>query len=138
MKRREFVGLLGGAAAWPLVAHAQQPTKLARIGYLGFGTALAWATRIQAMRTGLRDLGHIEGKNIVIEFRFAETLDQLREYAAELARMNVDVISRPLQRRWRPFATRPRQFRSYSRPTPIRSASGMWPAFHGPAATSPD
>jgi putative ABC transport system substrate-binding protein len=93
MRRREFIALLGGAAvAWPLATVAQQATKIPRIGYLGFGTALAWATRIEAMRAGLRDLGYIEGKNIVIEFRFAETLDQLREYAAELARMNVDVI----------------------------------------------
>jgi ABC-type uncharacterized transport system substrate-binding protein len=92
MKRREFITLLGGAAAWPLAARAQQPAKLVRIGYLGFGTASAWSTRVEAMRAGLRDLGHVEGKNIIIEFRWAETIDQLREFAAMLVRMNVDVI----------------------------------------------
>jgi putative tryptophan/tyrosine transport system substrate-binding protein len=93
MRRREFLVLLtGAAAAWPLTAAAQQPGKLARIGYLGFGTAFAWSTRVEAMRAGLRDLGYIEGKNIVIEFRWAETIDRLGELAAELVRMNVDVI----------------------------------------------
>jgi putative ABC transport system substrate-binding protein len=93
IRRREFITLLGGAAAtWPLAARAQQPAKLVRIGYLGFGTASAWSTRVEAMRAGLRDLGYVEGKNIIIEFRWAETIDQLREFAAELVRMNVDVI----------------------------------------------
>jgi ABC-type uncharacterized transport system substrate-binding protein len=93
MKRREFISLLAGtAAAWPLAARAQQPANLARIGYLAFGTAFAWSTRVEAMRAGLRDLGYVEGKNIVIEFRWAETIEQLRELAAELVRMNVDVI----------------------------------------------
>jgi ABC-type uncharacterized transport system substrate-binding protein len=92
IRRREFISLLGAAAAWPLAARAQQPAKLVRIGYLGFGTASAWSTRVEAMRAGLRDLGYVEGKNIIIEFRWAETIDQLREFAAELVRMSVDVI----------------------------------------------
>jgi putative ABC transport system substrate-binding protein len=90
--RRAFITLLGSCAAWPLAARAQQSVRFARIGYLGFGTADAWATRVEAMRAGLRDLGHVEGKNIVIEFRWAETIDRLRELATELVRMNVDVI----------------------------------------------
>ena len=89
MKRREFIALLGGAAAWPLAAQAQRP---ARIGFLGFGTAAATADRVEALRAGLRDLGYIEGKNIVIDFRWAEVVDRLREYATELVRENVDVI----------------------------------------------
>ena len=90
MRRREFLG--GAAALWPLPLSAQQPVKVPQIGYLGFGSASAWANRVEAMRVGLRELGYIEGKNIVIEFRWAERADQLRELAAELVRMNVDVI----------------------------------------------
>ena len=91
-KRRELIALLGGAIGWPLIAHAQPASKVWRIGYLGFGTAAAFADRAEALRAGLRDLGYIEGKNIVIEFRWAETVEQLQEAAAELVRMNVDVI----------------------------------------------
>jgi putative ABC transport system substrate-binding protein len=93
MKRREFVALLGGAAAWPLAAaRAQQPAKIPRIGFLRFGPASAYAFQVEALRAGLRQLGYVEAKNIVIEFRWAETLDQLPGLAAELVRMNVDVI----------------------------------------------
>ena len=82
--------LLGGAAlARPIAAQAQRP---ARIGFLGFGTAAATADRVEALRAGLRDLGYLEGKNIVIDFRWAEVVDRLRELAAELVRENVDVI----------------------------------------------
>src|SRR5215217_7353710 len=90
MKRRDFITLLGGAAlATPVAAQAQRP---ARIGFLGFGTAAATADRVEALRAGLRDLGYLEGKNIVIDFRWAEAVDRLRELAAELVRENVDVI----------------------------------------------
>jgi putative tryptophan/tyrosine transport system substrate-binding protein len=90
---REFITLLGGAAAaWPLAARAQQPAKVARLGFLRFGPASAYADRVEALRAGLRQLGYVEGKNIVIEFRWAETVDQLHELAVELVRTNVDVI----------------------------------------------
>ena len=93
MIRREFITLLGGAAvAWPLEARAQQRANVPQIGYLGSGSESAWANRVDALRAGLRELGYSEGKNIGIEFRWAESADRLREYAAELARMNVDVI----------------------------------------------
>jgi putative ABC transport system substrate-binding protein len=93
MKRREFITLLGAAAAaWPLPLHAQQSAKVPRIGFLVFGPASAYAGRVEALRAGLRQLGYVEGKNIVIEFQFAETADQLPELAAKLVRMNVDVI----------------------------------------------
>ena len=96
MRRREFIAQLGGtAAAWPLAARAQQPVKVARIGYLGFGTAAAIASRVEALRAGLRDLGWVEGKNIVIEFRFADGVERLREFAAEFVAANVDVIFAP-------------------------------------------
>jgi putative ABC transport system substrate-binding protein len=92
MKRREFITLLGGAVAWPFAARAQQSAKISRIGYLGFGPASTFATRVEALRTGLRDLGWVEGKNIVIEFRWADGVDELPALAANLVRMHVDVI----------------------------------------------
>ena len=85
MKRREFITPLGGAvAARPLAARAQQATTVARIGCLGFGSAAASASWVEALRAGLHDLGYVEGKNIVI--------DQLPELAAELVRMNVEAM----------------------------------------------
>jgi putative ABC transport system substrate-binding protein len=95
MRRRSFITLLGAAAAWPLAARAQQAAKVARIGHLDLGPASARASRIEALRAGLRDLGYVEGKNIVIEFRWAERVEQLPELAAELVRMNVDIIFAP-------------------------------------------
>jgi putative tryptophan/tyrosine transport system substrate-binding protein len=94
MKRREFITLLG-AAAWPLAARAQQPDHMRRIGFLSLGPPSAQASRVAALQAGLRDLGYIEGKNIIIEFRWAESEDQLRDLAADLVRMNVDVIFAP-------------------------------------------
>jgi len=92
MKRREFITLLGGAAAaWPLTAHGQQ-SKIARIGalYIGFADAESFK---QELREGLRELGYVEDQNIVFEFRSAEgKLDRLPELAAELVRLKVDVI----------------------------------------------
>ena len=95
MRRREFIVLLGGATAWPALLCAQQATKVPRIGLLRLGTAAANADRVEAMRAGLRQVGYVEGKNIAIDFRWAETVDQLPELAAELVRMNVDVIFAP-------------------------------------------
>jgi putative tryptophan/tyrosine transport system substrate-binding protein len=79
MKRREFITLVGGAVAWPLPLRAQQSANVARIGFLRFGPASANAGRIEALRAGLRQLGSDEGKNIVIEFRWAEAVNQLPE-----------------------------------------------------------
>jgi putative ABC transport system substrate-binding protein len=92
MRRREFITLLGGAAAsWPLAARAQQ-SKTARIGVLYIGTADAESFK-EELRQGLRELGYVEGQNIAFEFRSAEgKLDRLPELAAELVRLNVDVI----------------------------------------------
>ena len=92
MKRREFIGLVGGAAAgWPLAAHAQQPT-MPTIGALVIGNINPeqfW----REFRQGLRDLGYVEGQNIQFEFRSAEGhLDRLPELAAELVRLKVDII----------------------------------------------
>jgi len=97
MRRREFITLLGGAAAlpvlWPLAAHAQQPVKMARVGFLGLASAASFAIRIEAVRQGLRDLGHVEGTNILFEYRWADgNYARLPALAGELVRANVDVI----------------------------------------------
>ena len=92
VRRRDFITLIGGAAvSWPRMAWAQRSTAPV-IGFLGFGTASASANRVEALRAGLRELSYVEGKNITIEFRWAETTDELRKGAAELVGMNVDVI----------------------------------------------
>lgn len=94
MRRRDFVTLIGGsaAAAWPLAARAQ-PAKIPRIGYLGYFSPALEKNNVEAFRQGLRDLGYVEGQNIVIEYRSVEgTLNRLPEIAAELVRLNVDVI----------------------------------------------
>jgi putative ABC transport system substrate-binding protein len=92
MRRREFITTVGGFVMSAASARAQQPAKVARIGYLGLGTMAASATRIEALRTGLKSHGYIEGRNIEIEFRLAENADRLREFATELVGLNVDVI----------------------------------------------
>jgi len=94
MKRREFITLLGTTVAfWPLAARTRQSTSVARIGFLNTNDASTSARYIEAFRTGLSDLGYVEGKNFVIESRFAEgNVDRLPDLAAELVRVNVDVI----------------------------------------------
>jgi putative tryptophan/tyrosine transport system substrate-binding protein len=91
MRRREFITLLGGAmASWPLAVGAQQTAKLPSLGFL---TAGAGSPGLPALLEGLRQLGWIEGKTIVIEYRYAaDRNDRLPELAAELVRLNVDVI----------------------------------------------
>jgi putative ABC transport system substrate-binding protein len=92
MQRRAVITLLGGAAAtFPLVVRAQRPT-IPLLGYLGLAPAASAADRVAALRAGLRDLGYIEGKNIAIEFQYAQGVDRLPEHAAELVRMKVAVI----------------------------------------------
>jgi putative tryptophan/tyrosine transport system substrate-binding protein len=94
IRRREFITLLGGAAvAWPLAARARQPGKVARVGFLGAASASSYATQLEGFRLGLRDLGYVEGTNLIIEYRWAQgNYERLRELAAELVRSNVDVI----------------------------------------------
>src|SRR6266536_605957 len=96
MRRREVMALLGGAAAWPLVASAEAE-KVYRVGVLigirppgdrGPAFGPAWA----AFEQGLRDLGYVEGRNFIFEIRGDSQLERLPTLAAELVSMNVDVI----------------------------------------------
>lgn len=93
MRRREFITLIGGAAAWPLVVSAQQTGKVPRVGYLRLTSPADRPPLLDAFRQRLRELGWVEGQNIAIDYRFAEgRLDRLSDLAAELVRLKVDVI----------------------------------------------
>jgi putative tryptophan/tyrosine transport system substrate-binding protein len=94
MRRRAFGFVLGTFFLTTFhVAQAQQPTKIARIGYLSPGDSVSRVYRTEAFRQGLKELGYIEGKNIIIEYRFAEAKpDRLLELAHDLVRLKVDLI----------------------------------------------
>ena len=91
--RREFITLLGGAAAWPLAAHAQQAGRLPTIGVLGAGTPSLWSQWVVAFAQRLDELGWSEGRTIAIKYRWAEgRTERYAEIAAEFVRLKVDVI----------------------------------------------
>jgi putative tryptophan/tyrosine transport system substrate-binding protein len=93
MRRRDFITLLGGAAAWSFPARAQQAGKVYRIGFLGNSTAALEANLVAPFRDGLRDLGYVEGQNILIEYRWAEgEYERFPALTAELIALKVDVI----------------------------------------------
>jgi ABC-type uncharacterized transport system substrate-binding protein len=94
MRRRDFITLLGAAAAgWPVAGRAQQTGRLPTIGLLGAATSSAWNHWVAALVKRLRELGWIEGSNIAIEYRWAEGRDdRYAEISAEFARLKVDVI----------------------------------------------
>jgi putative ABC transport system substrate-binding protein len=89
-KRREFITLIGGAAAWPMAARSQ---KMPTIGFLGSATSSAWNDWVAAFVQRLRQLGWSEGRTVTIEYRWAEGRDErAAEYAAEFVRLKVDVV----------------------------------------------
>ena len=93
MKRREFITLIGGAVAWPLAAHAQQPVRIAKIGHIESGWPSSSPNLLAAFRQGLRELGYIEGETFFIERRYAEGKEErLPQLATELVQFGVDVI----------------------------------------------
>ena len=95
MRRREVIAAFVTGAAWPLVAHAQQATKAHKIGFLGDSPA-SFLDATEAFQKGLRELGYVEGRNITIEYRWAEGKpERMRELAEELVRLNVDLIVVP-------------------------------------------
>ena len=96
MQRREFITLLGGAAAtWPLAARAKRPTaRVYRVGWLSIGSREQTLHFIEAFEEGLRSLGYRVGDNIVIEYRFADgEMERMPALAAELVRLGVDIIT---------------------------------------------
>jgi putative ABC transport system substrate-binding protein len=94
MRRREFITFLGGAAAWPLEARAQQAVKLPTIGFLGIESSSLWASRLSAFRQGLGETGFIEGRNVTVEYRWAEgQYERLPALASELVHRQVTLIA---------------------------------------------
>ena len=93
MRRREFITLLRGAAAWPLMAYAQQPT-MPVIGFLVSTSADGFTERLRKFSQGLKEQGFVEGENVAILYRFADNqTDRLPELAADLVRHKVAVIA---------------------------------------------
>jgi hypothetical protein len=103
VRRREFLTLLGGAAAWPLAAHAQQ-TAMPVIGFLSGASPNEHTIRLKAFLQGLQEVGYVEGQNVGIEYRWAEArTERLPSLATELLNRQVTASWRPgaLLRRWR-------------------------------------
>src|SRR5262245_65364204 len=93
IRRREFITLLGGAAAWPVATQAQQASKFPTIGFLGESTSASQGPMVAAFVQRLRELGWIDGRTVTIELRWGEGRNErFAEFAAEFVRLRVDVI----------------------------------------------
>ncbi len=94
LNRRAFLGtVVGTLFAAPLAAEAQPAAKVPRIGFLGLASASSFRKPVEALRAGLRDLGYLEGKNVVIHYRWAENkYERLSDLAGELVRLRVDIL----------------------------------------------
>jgi ABC-type uncharacterized transport system substrate-binding protein len=93
VKRRDFIGVLGGLAAWPFVARSQQPGRIPSIGFLGAATAAIWVPWTAAFEKRLHELGWTEGRTVAIEYRWAEGRStRFAEIANEFVHLNVDAI----------------------------------------------
>ena len=93
MRRRDFIALIGGTAAWPLAALAQQANKLPTIGVLGASSPSGWSRWLDTFQRRLRELGWIEGRTMAVEYRWAEGRNErYAEIATEFVRLKVDVI----------------------------------------------
>ena len=127
MRWRELIGFLGGAAAWPFAAHAQQQTPV--IGFLNVASAQTLPQALPAFLKGLGEDGFVEGQNVRIEYRWAEgDADLLPTMAADLVRRQVAVIAAGgTPGRLRP-RRRPRRYRLCSRPAPTQLRLVLSPA----------
>jgi len=118
MRRREFILAVGGAAARPLIARAQQHANLPTIGFIGSDSPAPYVDRLRAFRLGLKSTGFTEGQNVNVEYRWAEGRnDRLAELTADLVQRRVAVIVAPTNFDVAPFGTKGKKVRCRLPPT---------------------
>jgi putative ABC transport system substrate-binding protein len=136
MRRRQFITLIGVAAALPLAARAQQTAKIPTIGFMSVSTPKAWGHFVAAFEQRLAELNWINGRTVAIEYRWAEgRSERFVEISAELVRLKVDVILTGGSARCWPQSGRRKPFRSSSRWPTIRSAPAWSQVCRDQAAT---